>query len=367
MLRLIDLLYSCADGESAWATFLRALTEHFAATVIGLTTTASLQAVVGVDPIELQKYQKHYLGINPWFGQDRSYPEGAVLLTEEVLPLAAYRKTAFYNDWGKRNLVTHAIGGAIQITPTMMLFLSVNRGDSQEPFDENHRETARMLMPHLKRAANLHDRINGLEERAWVLGKLSFPIMYVSTTGKVLWANQAAENLLRSGCGLCLRGGKLRAEVSHEDVDLQRMLNVERAIVGGRIDGYGGWLQITKPEDSSELSLFLTRPPDSIRRSIGVPEVNSGFLVFIATQAVDANTLASRIRQTWGLTVSEAALAVELLETEGLQAAAEKLRISRNTAKTQLSAIFQKAGIRRQSELVRKLLALSIMGSLSAG
>jgi DNA-binding CsgD family transcriptional regulator len=50
------------------------------------------------------------------------------------------------------------------------------------------------------------------------------------------------------------------------------------------------------------------------------------------------------------------------LESDGLQAAAEKLKVSRNTVKSQLSAIFQKSGARRQSELVRKLLALAVIG-----
>jgi len=38
------------------------------------------------------------------------------------------------------------------------------------------------------------------------------------------------------------------------------------------------------------------------------------------------------------------------------------LQISRNTAKTQLSSIFAKAGVRRQADLVRRLLALAVVG-----
>lgn len=124
-------------------------------------------------------------------------------------------------------------------------------------------------------------------------------------------------------------------------------------------------MRITKLDNGSELSIFLTRPPRRIRRSIGVQETSPGFLVFVGTQAIDVNTLARRPLETWGLTVAEADLAGQLLETEGLQSAADKLRVSRNTAKTQLAAIFQKAGVRRQSELVRKLLALAVIAGSS--
>jgi DNA-binding CsgD family transcriptional regulator len=365
VLGLVDLLYSCVDGEASWFTFFDALAGHFGATVVA--STASPHAGVGVDPVEMEKYKRHYLAINPWLGPGRTYPEGKVLLTEEVLPLNVYRKTAFYNEWGKKNLVTHAIGGAIWVAPGMMLFLSINRGDSQEPFGEQHRESAQLLMPHLKRAANLQSRMSAFEERAWILEGLAFPMMYVSSGGMVRWANEAAEGLLRGGRGLRLHDGRLRAEIPSDDADLQKMLGEERAFVIRRVDGYGGWLRITRPDDDSEISLFLTRPPGRIRRSLGLLEGSSGFLVFVATQTVDVHTLTQRVRQTWGLTVAEANLAVELLGSEGLQPAAEKLQISKNTAKTQLSAVFQKAGVRRQSELVRELLALAAIGGSLEG
>jgi len=202
-----------------------------------------------------------------------------------------------------------------------------------------------------------------LERRAWVLDGLAFPMMYVSADGSVNWANAVAENVLRRGRGLRLRNGRLHAQLASDDAHLHRLLSEERTIAERRVDGYGGWLRIASPDDCSEFSLFLALPPRGIRRSIGVPETSSGFLVFVATQAIDINTLTRRLRTTWGLTVAEAVLAVELLETEGLQSAAARLRISRNTAKTQLSSIFQKAGVRRQSELVRKLLALAVIGT----
>jgi DNA-binding CsgD family transcriptional regulator len=361
ILRLIDLLYSCANGESSWSTFLDETTKYFGATATGIFATGCLLEVVGIDPGEWRKYQEYYIRISPCFGL--TYPEGVVLMTEELVPLELYRKSAFYNEWAKRNLVAHSIGGDVRATRDIMLSLSINRGDFAKPFSEQHREIAQLLMPHLRRAANLQNRINGLERRAWVLDGLAFPMMYVSADGSVNWANAVAENVLRRGRGLRLRNGRLHAQLASDDAHLHRLLSEERTIAERRVDGYGGWLRIASPDDCSEFSLFLALPPRGIRRSIGVPETSSGFLVFVATQAIDINTLTRRLRTTWGLTVAEAVLAVELLETEGLQSAAARLRISRNTAKTQLSSIFQKAGVRRQSELVRKLLALAVIGT----
>jgi DNA-binding CsgD family transcriptional regulator len=67
------------------------------------------------------------------------------------------------------------------------------------------------------------------------------------------------------------------------------------------------------------------------------------------------------VRQQWlrddfGLTRAEAAVAVEILETDGLQAVADRLDISLATARTHLAHLFDKTGTHRQAELVRLVL-----------
>jgi DNA-binding CsgD family transcriptional regulator len=60
--------------------------------------------------------------------------------------------------------------------------------------------------------------------------------------------------------------------------------------------------------------------------------------------------------EDFGLTPAEAAVAVEVLEADGLQAAAGRLGISLATARTHLAHVFDKTRTRRQGELVRLLL-----------
>ena len=56
------------------------------------------------------------------------------------------------------------------------------------------------------------------------------------------------------------------------------------------------------------------------------------------------------------MTSAEAAVAVEVLEADGLRAVASRLGISLATARTHLAHVFDKTGTRRQAELVRLLL-----------
>ena len=59
------------------------------------------------------------------------------------------------------------------------------------------------------------------------------------------------------------------------------------------------------------------------------------------------------IARLFGLTRKEARLVVVLMQGKDLTVAAEELAIAYETARKHLQSIFQKLGVRRQSELVR--------------
>ena len=65
------------------------------------------------------------------------------------------------------------------------------------------------------------------------------------------------------------------------------------------------------------------------------------------------------MRRLFGLTPAEAALAQRLVEGLSLDDAAARLGIRKNTARAQLSVIFNKTGVTRQSSLVSLLLTNS--------
>jgi hypothetical protein len=71
--------------------------------------------------------------------------------------------------------------------------------------------------------------------------------------------------------------------------------NLKRFPATRLVTASGGWLLVTCPEDGSQMSMFLARPPRGIRRSLGVPESHSGYLAFVSLQAVDSTALAGRL------------------------------------------------------------------------
>ena len=82
-----------------------------------------------------------------------------------------------------------------------------------------------------------------------------------------------------------------------------------------------------------------------------------GAILFISDSEAGTTPPIERIRVVYGLTPAEARLTSLLVKGASIATAAEQLEVSQNTAKFHLKAVFEKTGVRRQSQLVRRVLA----------
>ncbi|OWJ57075.1 hypothetical protein BWR60_34395 [Inquilinus limosus] len=82
--------------------------------------------------------------------------------------------------------------------------------------------------------------------------------------------------------------------------------------------------------------------------------------IFIVDPGQNPTPAPALLQELFGLTAAEAGLAVEIGRGDGIQAAADRLAISGNTARTHLARIFEKTGTGRQAELVRLLAQCSL-------
>ncbi|MBB3891498.1 pimeloyl-ACP methyl ester carboxylesterase/DNA-binding CsgD family transcriptional regulator [Phenylobacterium haematophilum] len=80
--------------------------------------------------------------------------------------------------------------------------------------------------------------------------------------------------------------------------------------------------------------------------------------------AAEAGRLWSSLSESFGLTPAEVRLARKLRDGRSLQDAADELSVSVNTVRNQLRAIFDKMGLKRQSDLIRALTELSALAGL---
>lgn len=113
--------------------------------------------------------------------------------------------------------------------------------------------------------------------------------------------------------------------------------------------------------DTSEtLRDYIRLYPDAKRRALEIvtgvaddyAEMGMELVIEIAE---DAATRIERLGKSFDLTVSEALLALHIADGGSTTDYAATRGITRNTVRNQLQAVFDKTGVRRQTELVRLL------------
>jgi DNA-binding CsgD family transcriptional regulator len=186
---------------------------------------------------------------------------------------------------------------------------------------------------------------------AEILNRLPQGVLLVDARARVIFANQAAERLLRSGGGLSLGRDGLCAQMPEQTRRLRRLI-AECAAPGDEPGGAGGTLRLSRAGRAS--ATVLVAPHGS---GYGWLDILRPTAMLMVTDPESASDIGCDwLRRDYGLTPAEALFAVEIAKGDGLLAAAGRLGVSLTTVKTHLAHVFDKTGARRQAELVRLIL-----------
>ena len=207
------------------------------------------------------------------------------------------------------------------------------------------------------------------EEGPTPAGRNDLGWIVLSSRRKALAANGLAQEVMASGLGRL----KIGAEIAFDDPGnaeaLTRALVQSRAQAGGQ-----AILRLDRGEDDGPCFAYVTParalPGVADAAAIELADDDQTYaLIFPAVE--ETGKLWSSIRESFGLTPAELRLARKLRDGRSLKEAADELEVSVNTLRNQLRAIFDKMGLKRQSDLIRALTQLSSVASaietLSAG
>jgi DNA-binding CsgD family transcriptional regulator len=189
------------------------------------------------------------------------------------------------------------------------------------------------------------------------LDMVNVGLLVTCAAGRMLLANHTAERILKTCDGLELTAlGVVRTSLKSTPT-----LNalIEAAARPGPV-ARESVLPLRRPSGK--------RPLTAVVRSLDAPELprNPGgpaTLLFLLDPEMTAETVELELRQLYGLTATEAALANLLMEGKALDECCVILKIRRSTARTHLQHLFDKVGVQRQSELVSLLLrSIGLLG-----
>jgi DNA-binding CsgD family transcriptional regulator len=116
-------------------------------------------------------------------------------------------------------------------------------------------------------------------------------------------------------------------------------------------------------DEQGDPIMQLVVTPLAQEESDGIVDLAGPYaLVVLKSLDVEGPLSGTLLHDLYGLTPAETRLSIMLLQGATLSEIAEWASVSLNTVRTQLKSIFAKTGIKRQTDLVRKL---SLLSSLS--
>ncbi len=197
-------------------------------------------------------------------------------------------------------------------------------------------------------------RLGGSPMFAWLVDQFDHAVLLVDTDNRLLFANRAAEELLQAGQVLRLRSGIVEAVCRSENRALHDAVATCLRLAGSSREQSGDHaLPIILGRGPAALSGCVAALPADL---CGIGRETAVASLFLVDPQDRHRPSTAQLQACFGLTPAEAALALEILAGDGLQACARRLGISQTTARTHLGHVFEKTGTRRQAELVRLLL-----------
>ena len=214
------------------------------------------------------------------------------------------------------------------------------------------------LLPHIQQFVRVRQVLAGAgalgASLADLLATTGLGIIQLDGRGRIAAANDRALDLLRTGDGLCDKGGGLGAGVPADDAVLQGLLT--RALPPGGVQGAGGSMTVRRAANPVPLVVHLM--------PIGRPETAvctwpAAAVVVVVDPARRPRLDPALVAAGLGLTRMESRVAVLLTEGKSLREVAAATERKDTTIRWHLRQIFAKRGIARQADLVRLVLSLA--------
>ena len=361
---LTEAIYDAAVEPSAWSDVMGRLKQEFGTVVEALYGLEPRQRklqtiqVRGVDPTFLQIFRDcYYRSDNPCIRSEPLHRPGFVRTDQK---LAAYfndpqvlHRSLYYNEWMRPQDLEHTIGTTLSASDGSVIYFTLMRPRAAGPFDTEEEAGFARLCDHLRRALRLATQLGTIDTLQSVSLELleanSAGVLLLDEAGRTIYANRAAAAICGAGDGFHIgSGGPALVRRS----DNEKLANL---IARAAARQSGGALLALRP--SGKRAYSITVSPLSPGRGGAMTNRPVTCIVIADPEATPSLPL-DRLRQLYGLTPAEAALALRLVAGDEVRAAADALGISYATARTHLIAIFRKTATRRQGELMKLLMSI---------
>jgi DNA-binding CsgD family transcriptional regulator len=364
MLSMIRAVYGAAADETRWPSVLERLADAYSGAIAGFQYRTGAEGMVRsarlvrLDPAIARSLATDFATRNPWTRLSQPlYRPGFVYTPDRELPWSALQRTEFYNHILKPAGVAHCFGACVLKTGNNVLSFTVVRSRRRGPYEEQELQRVRTILPHLRRAIQVNERLSRLERTRASLGAgldgLRHGVFVIDRAGRVVFANRAARALVALNDGLTIADDGLVASGRDDRLRLRKLLAGAVRTAAGEGFEAGGAMTVTRP--SMKRSFCLLVAPSKI--AVDGSDRGGMATVFVSDPETRIETIEDVARRTFGLTEAEARVARAFASSVSLDQAAETLGITRETLRWHLRQLYRKTDTHRQTALLRRLAA----------
>lgn len=364
VLDLIGRIYDAALDASYWPAVLQDLVRLTHSNTGNLAefdlATGSTRPIAAIDmPAKgFSDYETYYWQQDIWTPKPGTFEVGRAYSSQHTIDDHVLLRSGFYHDWMKPMRLFYGMGGIPLVEGRKMLLIGVHRPWSrQRAYGDQDVGLLQQLFPHFKRALQIRHRIeqtvverNALAETT---DHLPRGIFTFNARGCLLWTNRTGKVICRQADGLSSQRGQLTAALPIETQRLHQLIGEALRTGNGSATDAGNSMLISRPSGRRSY-VVLVSPLRAGQRRINDRQPSA--VVFVSDPERAPELPAARLTRIYGLTPTEAQLALQVAGGQDLREITAISRRTMNTVRTQLKQVFQKTGTKRQAQLMRLVL-----------
>jgi DNA-binding CsgD family transcriptional regulator len=307
------------------------------------------------DETSHRAYAGYFHKLDPFANGWRAIGNSGIYAGHELVDPEAFRRSEIYNDYCSRLGIFHTLGAGVDLGSGTSLIVGIHRPIERDDFAASDRHLLEVLLPHLSRAAQVHNVLGTADLRRhlgdWMLKTLSVSAIAVDRQCRVVFANDAAQELLQASEGLRIKQGRLTTYDPRQAEALWQAVCRPAVIAGAGAMPPGDVLLVRRAKGQPLSVLVAPLQRDNCAYS----SVDAWAIIFAHNPASQRFPATEALAKLYRLSPAQARLLEALLQGERIGEYANRLGISTNTANTQLKQIFAKTGTNRQSDLMRQI------------
>jgi DNA-binding CsgD family transcriptional regulator len=361
---LIAQIYDAALEDELWPSVIHQLAHFVQASdslMFSLPGAGNHQVTVlspftNADADAWNNYASYYWQHDIWMHETKSHglmQSGAVINSDQLVERRIFRKSEIYRD-----LLKPKVGG-VEVNMGVVVFddsvskrsqpffISLYKKSFEGVFTPQNEKVIHYLLPHLQRALRMRWKLVNEQQmrelREQALEQVSVAVVLLDEMGRLLFANQKAETVLRQEGNPTVMNGILSGIDTYENSMIKHALRQA-------LKGIGRTLRLDNPAPIG--TRIATFSPITTRKTEQL-YLPTRILVMITEPEKPASGHLGGFAQLYRLTPAETRVLEQLLVKESTQEIAETLQIGIKTLRTQLSALFAKTQTKNQRELVK--------------